>query len=82
MVVRNELTGLSPWQATWASRRIASTPLRHRFARKKASMPSIVLPSESAPVVLVASAASAQRSVSAGRPSTANCNAPVTAIPG
>ena len=45
-------------------------------------MPSIVLPSESTPVVLVASAASAQRSVAAGRPSTANCNAPVTAIPG
>ena len=45
-------------------------------------MPSIVLPSASTPVVEVASAASAQRSVPPGRPASANINAPCTAIAG
>ena len=43
-------------------------PSRHRFARRYATMPSIVLPSASTPVAEVASAAAAQRSVPPGRP--------------
>ena len=52
----------------WESRRIASTPSRHSRARRYASVPSIVLPSDSVPVADVRSAAAAQRSVLAGRP--------------
>ena len=82
IVARYGLIGLSPSNAISESLRIASTPSRPSSARRYATVPSMVLPSSSVPVICARSAAAAQRSVAPGSPINANISAPCTAIPG
>ena len=80
MVARYGLAGLSPSQAIRASRRISPMPVRHKIARRYASVASMVLPSGRTPAGDARSAAAAQRSASAGWPRSAKIKEPCTAI--